>query len=231
MHTFRKILGLLLFSLFCFFCTVSRAQELWTAGRLNLHLTKKLELQPEFQVRFHHNPSLQSYANLYRLSMKYSLNSRWKLGGSFRITQNQETEGQGADEISIADIPDRKRYTIDIYAKFPMKNSKTTIENRLRYQISQTKKLNYKNYLRYRFGLEYPLIKDIHVSVSDEIYLEFPDIELCLNKTSFDIEFRIIRGFRQKLFYTIETNLQSKSSIFNYIIGCKLEINPKQLFN
>lgn len=231
MHSFRKILRLLLFSLFCFFCTASKAQELWTAGRLNLHLTNKLELQPDFQVRFRHDPSLQSYAHLYKLNIKYRFNNRWKVGGSFRITENQETENQEADEISKTEIPDRKRYTFDIYYKFPINNSKTTIENRLRYQISQTKKLNYKNYLRYRFGLEYPLIKSIYVSASDEIYLEYPDLKLCLNKTSLEIEFGIIKGFKQKLFYTIETNLQSKSSIFNYIIGCKLEINPKQLFN
>ena len=135
------------------------------------------------------------------------------------MTENQET-----DEISVTEIPDRKRYTFDVYYRFPMKNDKTTIKNRLRYQISQTKKMNYKNYLRYRFGFEYTLIKNIYTTVSNEIYLECPDLNICLNKTSLNIDFNITKEFSLELFYTIETNLQPESSIFNYIIGCKLEI-------
>jgi len=231
MHLFRRILRLFLCCLFCIFCAVSKSQELRTAGRLDLHLTKKLKFQPELQVRFRHDPSFQSYAHMYKLGIKYSLNDRWKLGGSFRVTKKPETGNQVADEISITEIPDRKRYTLDTYAKFPLKSSKAIIENRLRYQISQTRKLNYEHYLRYRFGVKYALLNDIYVSASDEIYLEYQDFELYLNKTSLELEFNIIKGFKQKFFYTIETNLQSLTSIFNYIIGCKIEISPGKLFN
>ena len=226
MHAFRKTTKLYLFSLFCVISTASSSQELWTACRIILPLTQNIELQPEFQIRFHHDPSLQDYAHLYRLRIKYSLNERWKFGSTIRVTDNQETES-----ISVSEIPDRKRYTLDIYSKLPLKNDRTTIDNRLRFQISQTKKLNYNYYLRYRLGLEYALVRNVEVTVSDEIYIEYPEIEICLNKTSLNIELSIIKGFRQNFFYTVETNLQSESSIFNYIIGCRLEINPKKLFN
>ena len=181
-------------------------------------------MRPEIQARFQHDPSLQSYAYLYKLGIKYRLNNRWRLGSTFRVTDDQ-----GTDEILTAEIPDRKRYTVEIYAQFPHKNDRTTIENRLRYQISQTKKLNYDYYLRYRLGIEYKLKKNIKTSVSNEIYLECPDLELPLNKTSLDVEFRIIEGIGVEIFYTIESNLQPESFIFNYIIGLSFEINPFEL--
>jgi hypothetical protein len=178
-------------------------------------------VQPEVGARFRHDPSLERYAYLYRLGIKYEINNRWKLGGTFRITDDR-----GKDEISTAEIPDRKRYTFDTYADFPVKSDRSILENRLRCQISQTKKLNYEYYIRYRFGLQYRLKKNIYTTVFNEIYLEIPDMELPLNKTSLEFELRITEVFGVELFYTIESNLERESPQFNYIVGCKLEISP-----
>lgn len=93
-------------------------------------------------------------------------------------------------------------------------------------QISQTKKLNYEYYIRYRLGLQYRLKKNIYTTVLNEVYLEFPDLELPLNKTSLNVELRITKVFGVELFYTIESNLKRESPWFTYIIGCKLEISP-----
>jgi hypothetical protein len=184
-------------------------------------LLKDLQVQPEVEARFRHDPSLERYANLYRLGIKYEINKRWKLGGTFRIT-----DSRGNDNISAAEIPDRKRYTVDTYADFPLASGRSTLENRLRCQISQTKKLNYEYYIRYRLGLQYRLKKNIYTTVLNEVYLEFPDMELPLNKTSLNVELRITKVFGVELFYTIESNLKRESPWFTYIIGCKLEISP-----
>ncbi len=117
MCTLRNIFRLLFFSLFCFCCTVTSSQELWTDFRINLHLTNSIQIQPDYQVRLRHNPSLQSYAYLYKLGIKYSLNDKWRLGSSFRVTESQEKY-----EILTAEIPDRKRYTFDVYYKIPVGN-------------------------------------------------------------------------------------------------------------
>ncbi len=221
MNADMRLFKLFLCCLLCLISIVSRSQEVWTTCKFKLPLLKDLQVQPEVGARFRHDPSLERYAYLYRLGIKYEINNRWKLGGTFRITDDR-----GKDEISTAEIPDRKRYTFDTYADFPVKSDRSILENRLRCQISQTKKLNYEYYIRYRFGLQYRLKKNIYTTVFNEIYLEIPDMELPLNKTSLEFELRITEVFGVELFYTIESNLERESPQFNYIVGCKLEISP-----
>ena len=221
MNADRKLVRLFLCCFLCQIAVVSRSQEVWTTCKFKLPLHKDLQVQPEAGARFRHDPSLESYAYLYRVGIKYEINNRWKLGSTFRITDDR-----GKAEISTAEIPDRKRFTFDIYADFPLKSDRSTIENRLRCQISETKKRNYKYYIRYRFGLQYRLKKNIYTTVMNEVYVEIPDLEIPLNKTSLEFEFRITKVFGVELFYTIESNLEQESPRFNYIIGCKLEISP-----
>ena len=134
MNAYMRPLKLCLCCLLCLISIVSRSQEVWTTCKFKLPLLKDLQVQPEVEARFRHDPSLESYAYLYRMGIKYEINNRWKLGGTFRITDDR-----GKDEISASEIPDRKRYTFDTYANFPLASDRSILENRLRFQISQTK--------------------------------------------------------------------------------------------
>jgi hypothetical protein len=218
---FRRFLKLYLCCHFFFCGTVLWSQEVWTECRVKIPLFEGFQLQPEVQARFRHEPSLQNYAFLYRLGFKYRINETWRLGSAFRITDERDT-----DEIMASEIPERKRYTLDTYADFPLENERTTVENRLRCQFSQTRKLNYNYYLRYRLGFAYRVVKNVYTTVTTEVYLEIPDLELPLNKTSLDVELRITDVFNVELFYMVESSLQREIPLFNYIIGFKLEISP-----
>jgi hypothetical protein len=184
-------------------------------------LLEDLQVEPEASARFHHDPSLVRYAYLYRLGIKYEINKRWKIGGTFRIRDDRVS-----DEMVTAEIPDRKRYTFDTYADFPLKSDRSILENRLRCQVLQTKKLNYEYYVRYRFGLQYRVKKNIHTTVMNEIYLEIPEMDLPLNKTSLKLELDLTRIFGLELFYTIESSFERSSPRLNYILGCELVISP-----
>lgn len=221
MNADMRLFRLYLCSLLCLICIVSRSQEVWTTCKFKIPVFKDLQVQPETGARFRHDPSMERYAYLYRLGIKYEINNRWKFGGTFRIRDDRRN-----DEIGTAEIPDRKRYTFDTYADFPMKSDRSILENRVRCQISQTKKLDYEYYIRYRIGLQYRLKRDIYTTVLNETYLEIQDMGLPLNKTSLELELRITEVIGVELFYTIETNLERESPRFNYIIGCTLEISP-----
>ena len=217
------------FCIYCLLCLISsaaRSQEVWTECKLKIPVIEDFQVQPEVQARFRHDPSMQAYAYLYRIGVKYKINKTWRVGGTFRLTHEHQP-----DEITVAEIPDRKRYTLDSYANFPLRNDRSVIENRLRLQVSQSRKMNYNHYARYRLGIQYRLSKNIYTTVSDEIYFEIPEMELPLNKTSVDIEFLVNDGIGLELFYTIETDPQGIRPRFTYILGCKVEISPMQLFS
>jgi hypothetical protein len=201
------------------------SQEVWTGCKLKIPVFEDFQVQPDVQARMQHDPSLRAYAYLYRISVKYRISKTWRVGGTFRLTDDRER-----DEIRVAEIPDRKRYTLETYANFPMKNDRRVLENRLRFQASQTRKMDYNYYLRYRLGVQYRITKNIFTTLSNEIYLEIPDLDIPLNKTSIDIEFLVNDGIGLELFYTIETDPHGWRPLTTYILGCKVEISPMRLF-
>ncbi len=206
----NRMLKLFICCLIVLISSPSWSQEVWTGCKVKIPVFGDFQLQPEVQARFRHDPTLQSYAYLYRIGAKYRFNKTWRLGGTFRLTDDRLP-----DEVSVAEIPDRKRYTLDTYADFPGNRDKTTIENRLRCQVSQTRKMNYNFYARYRLGLQYQLNKKIYTTVSNEIYLEISDMSPSLNKTSVDVEVLFSEAIGVELFYTVETNLQREKPLFN----------------
>lgn len=183
---------------------VETTSELWTGGKVDVGLNKKIRLATKYQYRLEgFSRKRQSFTEF---SIRYKPLKWLHLRPSYRLTRRPEINANS------------QRYTLDLFLKGGGKAFPLRVENRMRFQWDDVINTYEQGYtLRNRFGMGYNLSKLVDPEVSGEIFFSqetFSDFRLKIGA-----DWNLPEGFRAKTFYAYEQQLGKKSNDRTHIIG------------
>ncbi len=206
----RKSILLLIFM--TVLITVTQAQQTWIDTEISKEAGKKLEFFIAPQIRFDEGFSTDEY--FLDAGMEYKLHKHLRLGTQYRLgnkmTKNNEAEGFG-------------RFAIDAKTGFKWNNFEPGF--RLRFTNSDDfADDEKKNYLRYRFGLEYHWKTwNLKPYAAFEVYQNLTESDFDKRKYEAGVMYKICKHHQIGSYWRVNENLNKNKS--EAVIGISYKLN------
>jgi len=209
------------FIIFCLFISVIgyaqsesyiTTNELWTGFTLKHKISKKTTLFLDQQTRVTDN--LNSIrTNFFELGLKYKFSKQFNLKAQYRYTIRNSKRNV-------------KRISLDANLKWKYKPAKITFKYRARFQNSTVVYTGQRfTFLRNRFGLAYPITKELESYVEYESFYRFNQRnEFRGNRFTIGLEYELNKSVALNGFYQIDKEINVKDPKKNNVIGVILKI-------
>lgn len=191
---------------------VAQAQQTWIETEISKEAGKKLEFYIAPQIRLDEKFSTDEY--FFDAGIEYKLHKHLKLGTQYRlgnkINKNNEAEGFG-------------RFAVDANTGFKWNHFEP--EFRLRFSNSDDFSDNEKkNYLRYKFGLEYHW-KNLNLKpyAAFELYQNLTEDDFDKQRYEAGVMYRISKHHQIGSYWRVNENLNKNKS--ESVIGISYKLN------
>lgn len=179
--------------------------RLWTGGKVNYPLSKRLRFSGEYQLRTSFSP-FERKQSLYEFGLRRRFWKRLYLSASYRFTRTPDVN------------KNRNRASVDVAYRWRKKGFPLRISNRVRFQYeNELNTIQRELTLRNKLGVGYNLSKLVDPTFTWEVFLE--NLEYSDVRYRFGLDWKLDKRLTLTTFYAYERQTDKKSNNITHIFG------------